>query len=41
MSNNEKECKENEHVLVLVSENDKQTVYRCSKCGKLIVVKDD
>lgn len=41
MASNEKECKDNEHVLVMVSENDKQIVYRCSKCGKLIVEKKD
>lgn len=35
------ECKENEHVWVLVSENKDQTTYRCSKCGKCIVIKND
>ena len=35
------ERKNNDHSLVLVEENDKQTVYKCSKCGKLIVVKKD
>lgn len=35
------ECKENEHILVMVSEDDKKNIYRCSKCGKSIVVKRD
>lgn len=39
--NEEKECKENEHVLYLISESDTQYVYRCHRCGKLIVVKRD
>lgn len=41
MSNNENECKENEHVLYIVSESAQQTVYRCAKCGKLVVEKND
>lgn len=41
MANNEKECKENEHVLVLASEDDKKIVYKCAKCGKLIIEKKD
>lgn len=36
-----KECKDDEHVLYLVSENASQYVYRCSKCGKTIVVNRD
>ena len=35
------ECKENEHVLYLVSESASQFVYRCSKCGKTVIVKRD
>lgn len=30
-----------DHVLVLVSEDDKKTVYRCVKCGELVVVRKD
>ena len=38
---NENECRENGHVLYLVSESDTQYVYRCQRCGKLIVEKRD